>query len=170
MKSYESSDIMSVLDYFRELEVKEYGKERKYKRIEVGKKLDLDIGKVYLVNEKEYQEIVDIFNKCKQSQEQHMKELEMKDKEIERTVINLGITYDKVVDTYENKIKELEDKIDELKESKNDDRIRFNNTLTKLNSLGIISILTNKHKRIIDDSRLLVDSQAKEIEYIENNE
>ena len=161
---------MNVLEYFRELEVKEYGKERKYKRIEVGKKVDLDIGKVYLVNEQEYKEIIDVLNKCKQSDEQHQKELEMKDKELERTVMNLGISYDKVVDTYDKKIKELEDKLDELKEDKNVDRIKFNNTLTKLNSLGIIDVIRNKHKRIIDDSRLLVDSQAKDVEVIETKE
>ena len=161
---------MNVLEYFRELEVKEYGKDRKYKRIEVGKKVDLDIGKVYLVNEQEYKEIIDVLNKCKQSDEQHQKELEMKDKELERTVLNLGISYDKVVDTYDKKIKELEDKLDELKEDKNVDRIRFNNTLTKLNSLGIIDVIRNKHKRIIDDSRLLVDSQAKDVEVIETKE
>lgn len=161
---------MNVLDYFRELEVKEYGKDRKYKRIEVGKKVDLDIGKVYLVNEHEYQEILDVLNKCKLSQENHEKELMMKDKEIERTVYELGISHDKVVDRYEKKIKELEEKLDDLKENKNDDRIRFNNTLTKLNSLGIIDVLRNKHKRIIDDSRLLVDSKAKDIEYIEHHE
>lgn len=161
---------MNVLEYFRELEVKEYGKDRKYKRIEVGKKVDLDIGKVYLVNEQEYKEIIDVLNKCKQSDEQHQKELEMKDKELERTVMNLGISYDKVVDTYDKKIKELEDKLDELKEDKNVDRIRFNNTLTKLNSLGIIDVIRNKHKRIIDDSRLLVDSQAKDVEVIETKE
>ena len=54
---------MNVLEYFRELEVKEYGKERKYKRIEVGKKINLDIGKVFLVNEQEYHEIIDVLNK-----------------------------------------------------------------------------------------------------------
>lgn len=161
---------MNVLEYFRELEVKEYGKDRKYKRIEVGKKVDLDIGKVYLVNEQEYKEIIDVLNKCKQSDEQHQKELEMKDKELERTVMNLGVSYDKVVDTYDKKVKELEDKLDELKEDKNVDRIRFNNTLTKLNSLGIIDVIRNKHKRIIDDSRLLVDSQAKDVEVIETKE
>lgn len=170
MKKIKGSESMNVLEYFRELEVKEYGKDRKYKRIEVGKKVDLDIGKVYLVNEQEYKEIIDVLNKCKQSDEQHQKELEMKDKELERTVLNLGISYDKVVDTYDKKIKELEDKLDELKEDKNVDRIRFNNTLTKLNSLGIIDVIRNKHKRIIDDSRLLVDSQAKDVEVIETKE
>lgn len=170
MKNIKGSESMNVLEYFRELEVKEYGKDRKYKRIEVGKKVDLDIGKVYLVNEQEYKEIIDVLNKCKQSDEQHQKELEMKDKELERTVLNLGISYDKVVDTYDKKIKELEDKLDELKEDKNVDRIRFNNTLTKLNSLGIIDVIRNKHKRIIDDSRLLVDSQAKDVEVIETKE
>lgn len=170
MKNIKGSETMNVLEYFRELEVKEYGKDRKYKRIEVGKKVDLDIGKVYLVNEQEYKEIIDVLNKCKQSDEQHQKELEMKDKELERTVMNLGISYDKVVDTYDKKIKELEDKLDELKEDKNVDRIRFNNTLTKLNSLGIIDVIRNKHKRIIDDSRLLVDSQAKDVEVIETKE
>ena len=170
MKNIKGSETMNVLEYFRELEVKEYGKDRKYKRIEVGKKVDLDIGKVFLVNEQEYQEIIDVMNKCKQSDEQHQKELEMKDKELERTVMNLGISYDKVVDTYDKKIKELEDKLDELKEDKNVDRIRFNNTLTKINSLGIIDVIRNKHKRIIDDSRLLVDSQAKDVEVIETKE
>ena len=37
MKNIKGSESMNVLEYFRELEVKEYGKDRKYKRIEVGK-------------------------------------------------------------------------------------------------------------------------------------
>ncbi|WP_295591197.1 hypothetical protein [uncultured Methanobrevibacter sp.] len=81
----------------------------------------------------------------------------------------LAITHDKEIEHYQTRIKELEDKLDELKEDKNIDRIRFNNTLTKLNSLGI-DVIRNKHKRIIDDSRLLVDSQAKDVEVIETKE
>lgn len=161
---------MNVLGYFRELEVKEVGKERKYKRIEIGKKKDIDVGKVYLVNEQEYKEISDVLNKCELSYEQYQEKLQMKEKEKEDIVIKLGLSHDKVVDMYERKIKELEDKLDDVKEDKNNDRIRFNNTLTKLNSLGIIDVLLKKHTRIIDDSRLLIDSQAKDVEYIENKE
>lgn len=161
---------MNVLEYFRELEVKEYGKERKYKRIEVGKKVDLDIGKVFLVNEQEYQEIIDVMNKCKLSDENHTKELQMKEDEHRKAIQYLAITHDKEIEHYQTRIKELEDKLDELKEDKNVDRIKFNNTLTKLNSLGIIDVIRNKHKRIIDDSRLLVDSQAKDVEVIETKE
>lgn len=162
--------IMSVLEYFRELEVKEYGKERKYKRIEVGKKINLDIGKVFLVNEQEYHEIIDVLNKCKLSDENHTKEIQMKEDEHEKAIQYLTLTHDKEIEHYQSRIKELEDKLDELKEDKNVDRIRFNNTLTKLNSLGLIDVIRNKHKRIIDDSRLLVDSQAKDVEVIENKE
>ena len=283
---------MSVLEYFRELELKEVG-ERKYKRIEVGKKSDLEVGKVYILNEQEFQEIQEVMKHCKVNDEK----LQLKDDEHKKAIMELGLSHDKVVDgykdqikilenthenrtrelsdkyesridemenkyqnrietlenthksviedlenAYETKVKELEDKyqsrierlenkydertkkledkyeskvkelkdenetnlqeleikydnktkeneykydlnikalenkyeskiselmieIDEIKESKTNDRIRFNNTLIKLNSMGFIDVIRNKHKKIIDDSKLLVESKAIDGEY-----
>ena len=170
-KSRELGDSMNIKEYFRELEVKETkSSNRTYKRINVKINDNLESGKVYIVNEQEYHEIIETFNTLTSDVKDSDKKIEVIEQKNQEAIQILKSEHNRELSNYQSRIKELEDELDDVKEKKNNDRIIFNNTLTKINSLGIIDVLRNKHKRISDDSRLLVEPNAKVIEHQTNQE